>query len=302
MAPSTTLPASIALLLAAGLLALAGPASKTVAKNSTSESFRNSFFSHLAGLKVENRDGQPIGRVSDCVIDMQTGQVDYAIITGGGWLGWGRRSKVVPGGTLTAATSKKGVLGLALTRRQWQQSPVVRSTQPADIERAVRGSHFARLATTSPSNLTSTGRTNTSARTFSASHQYFQVASDLLGKWVVSGQGEKLGEVSDLIVDLSDGKTAFAVLTRKHLLKTERFALPVRSLLRIPDGKLVIDVSEPEFAHAPVFNDPVWENTSSAPSAVVFRLSHQKKAQAGKFPESISVRFRYSDRTPISTG
>jgi len=37
----------------AGFLALAGPASKTVAKNSTSESFRNSFFSHLAGLKVE---------------------------------------------------------------------------------------------------------------------------------------------------------------------------------------------------------------------------------------------------------
>src|SRR5438132_1626221 len=60
--------------------------------------------SRLIGLKVENRDGEEIGKLRDFALDMRTGRIKYAIVASGGFLGVQAKLRAVPPHLLSAAT------------------------------------------------------------------------------------------------------------------------------------------------------------------------------------------------------
>jgi sporulation protein YlmC with PRC-barrel domain len=52
--------------------------------------------SSLTGTKVENAEGDDLGKIEDLMIDCATGQVDYAVVSFGGFLGIGDKLFAVP--------------------------------------------------------------------------------------------------------------------------------------------------------------------------------------------------------------
>src|SRR5262245_57886759 len=50
----------------------------------------------IAGMKVVNAAGEDLGKIEDVVVDMGTGQVRYAAISFGGFLGVGDKFFAVP--------------------------------------------------------------------------------------------------------------------------------------------------------------------------------------------------------------
>jgi sporulation protein YlmC with PRC-barrel domain len=50
----------------------------------------------VAGDSVRNANGEDLGRIEDLVIDVQTGRVNYAVLSFGGYLGVGGRLFAVP--------------------------------------------------------------------------------------------------------------------------------------------------------------------------------------------------------------
>src|SRR5205823_14011670 len=76
----------------------------------TQAQFQPYLVSRLIGLKVEDIDGERLGRVNNLVLDMQSGQPRYAIISSGGLLGIRAKHRVVPASILSIATAKKGTL------------------------------------------------------------------------------------------------------------------------------------------------------------------------------------------------
>ena len=52
--------------------------------------------SKVAGTRVYNRDGDHIGDVDDVMIDKYSGEVAYAILSFGGWLGIGEKYHPLP--------------------------------------------------------------------------------------------------------------------------------------------------------------------------------------------------------------
>jgi len=60
------------------------------------------------GTDVFNREGEKLGSVEDVAIDKVSGQVAYAIISFGGFLGLGERYHPIPWSLLTYDTDKRG--------------------------------------------------------------------------------------------------------------------------------------------------------------------------------------------------
>lgn len=89
-------------------------------------------------------------------------------------------------------------------------------------------------------------------------------ASKLIGMDVRNVQGERLGEIKDLIVDVSNDRVHYAILSFGGFLGVgdKLFAYPVRSFTQTGDGdKLVLNVDKSRLKGAPGFEKdryPDW--------------------------------------------
>jgi len=60
--------------------------------------------SKLIGTDVENSQGETLGDIKDVVMDPQTGQIAYAVLSFGGFLGMGEKYFAIPWGALAPKT------------------------------------------------------------------------------------------------------------------------------------------------------------------------------------------------------
>jgi len=71
---------------------------------------------------IENGDGEELGKVSDAVIDQQSGQVVYLVVTTGATLGMGGEKRAVP--FRAVFIGYQGTLMLDLSKEQFRRAPV----------------------------------------------------------------------------------------------------------------------------------------------------------------------------------
>jgi len=272
-------------LLAAVLLAQAGPAKLSP----WSERDR---VNHLLGLHVESSDGQTLGRVRNFVVDLPTGEVKYAIISSGGVLGVGKGLRIAPAPALSVATAKKGVLALNITAYAWKNAPEFKKYELGVLDSpsvAMPIYHFygvsyrreEHLAHRPDGQVTRLSATTPEARHAPASRaesahsdvRPMQLASDIIGQDVVIRQQEALGEVSDLLVDLSGAKPTLAIISGGRLLKKQDcFAVPLRSLSATSGRKVVLDANQGMLEQAPSFDEKAWQTAANTPGNTIFRF------------------------------
>lgn len=63
--------------------------------------------STLAGEEVVNRDGENLGDIKDLMIDVNSGQVTYAVLEFGGFMGMGSKLFAVPLSAMQLDTKNK---------------------------------------------------------------------------------------------------------------------------------------------------------------------------------------------------
>jgi sporulation protein YlmC with PRC-barrel domain len=93
--------------------------------------------------------------------------------------------------------------------------------------------------------------------------QYPQVlqASTIIGSKVFSPAGEQLGNLKELVMDLEDGRIAYAVLSFGGFLGMgdKLFAIPWEALmLRPSDNTFFLDVDKEVLKEAPGFDKDHW--------------------------------------------
>lgn len=76
----------------------------------------------VTGTAVYNTDGERIGHVEDLSIDKLTGEVRYALMSFGGFLGLGERIHILPWSVLTYDVVQEGYK-LPLDRAQLEVAP-----------------------------------------------------------------------------------------------------------------------------------------------------------------------------------
>ena len=86
-------------------------------------------------------------------------------------------------------------------------------------------------------------------------------ADTLLGEDVVNGQDEKLGDIKEIMLDMSTGHVAYAVLASGGVLGMgeKLFAVPWQALHLDTVGKrFILNVDKETLKNAPGFNKDAW--------------------------------------------
>lgn len=76
----------------------------------------------VIGTNVEDANGNKIGDIKDVVLDRKTGQVAYAVVDFGGWLGMGDKYFAVPWKSLKSGTNDRYVLN-DVSKEQLKKAP-----------------------------------------------------------------------------------------------------------------------------------------------------------------------------------
>jgi sporulation protein YlmC with PRC-barrel domain len=97
--------------------------------------------------------------------------------------------------------------------------------------------------------------------------------SQLIGMEVVGRDGNKIGEVEDLVIDTQNGNVVHAILQSDRLLDVDRkMAIPLdRTHGGMRDGKFVLDAASGEMAEFRRFSSDAWPdwNRSTADKAAM---------------------------------
>jgi sporulation protein YlmC with PRC-barrel domain len=86
-------------------------------------------------------------------------------------------------------------------------------------------------------------------------------ASQLIGNKVINREGEQLGNIKDLMIDLDDAQIAYAVLSFGGFLGLgdKLFAIPLEALIfRGKDHTVILDVDKEVLKNAPGFDKDQW--------------------------------------------
>jgi len=90
------------------------------------------FAGKVNGTPVLNATGERIGHIEDIAIDKATGQVAYAILEMGGFLGAGARRYPVPWRILTYDTSRNGYVA-PIDKKQLSEAPSFEMSDLGDV-------------------------------------------------------------------------------------------------------------------------------------------------------------------------
>ena len=88
-------------------------------------------------------------------------------------------------------------------------------------------------------------------------------SSSITGDKVKNLQGENLGDIKDLMIDLSNGRVSYAVLSFGGFMGMgdKLFAVPWQALtLDAEDKTFVLNVSKEKLENAPGFDKDDWPN------------------------------------------
>ncbi len=86
-------------------------------------------------------------------------------------------------------------------------------------------------------------------------------ATNIIGSKVVNSEGEQLGNIKDLMLDLDDAQIAYAVLSFGGFmgLGDKLFAIPLEALtFRTNDHTVILDVDKEVLKNAPGFDKDHW--------------------------------------------
>ena len=125
-------------------------------------------------------------------------------------------------------------------------------------------------------------------------------ASKLIGMQVKNKQGEDLGKIKDLVIDLDSGKAAYAVLSAGGALGVggKLVAVPVQALTLKPGDKaLLIDLPKQQMTQAKGFDDQHWPGLDAAEKGQTIGLSPSGTAQGGTSSGSQSQQGQQSSDT-----
>jgi sporulation protein YlmC with PRC-barrel domain len=89
----------------------------------------------VEGTAVYNHDGERLGSIYNFMVDKQSGRVEYAVLSFGGFLGIGQDYYPIPWEALTYDTSQGGYIA-DIDRERLENAPRYSAEQEPDYNRA----------------------------------------------------------------------------------------------------------------------------------------------------------------------
>ncbi len=248
----------------------------------------------IKGDKVVNRAGEDLGKIEELMIDLQDGRVAYAVLSFGGLLGMGDKLFAIPWKAFSLRLHEHAFLldipketlekaegfdkdNWPTTNREWLSTvysyygyqPYWQTGATGRIE--LPGETEPQRI---PSRESPAGRDNPD----------FLSADTIKSDKIVNKAGDDLGKIEELMIDLEDGKIAYAVLSHGGILGigSKLFAIPWQALtLRVHEHAFVLNIPKETFDKAEGFDKDKWPLTREELSRTYTYYGYQPYWQTG---------------------
>jgi sporulation protein YlmC with PRC-barrel domain len=210
--------------------------------------------STLRTMDVKNQQGETIGEIERVMFDVEDGRIAYVILDFGGWFDIGGRHVAAPWQALKLEPGAQEAT-LTVDQEKLRQAPGFAPTAwPTAVERPWVHDVYTyygyepypalRARTTGPFNIASAGT--------------------LIGMDVENSQGEEIGEIADLAIDLSNGRVAYVVVGYGGWLGLgeKQAAVPWQSLKAdAAERQFTLNVTTDQLKTLPSFAREEWPQT-----------------------------------------
>lgn len=227
-------------------------------------------FGTIKGGKVVNSVGEDLGKIEELMIDLQSGKIAYVVLSFSEFMGLGDKFFAIPWQILTLRLHEHAfLLGITketleraggfekgnwpLTREELAGTYISYGYQPywqvqKGMPEEAESERMTRMETM-------TGRDNPD----------FLSASTIKGDKVVNKAGEHLGKIEELMIDLEDGRVAYAALSFGGFLGlgSKLFAIPWQALqMKLHDHVILLDIPKDILEKAEGFDKDHWPVTN----------------------------------------
>lgn len=220
--------------------------------------------STIIGRAVESQHGNEVGQISEVVMEATTGNVAYAVVASDGFVGLGEKLFAIPWRALQQPIAAQ-TFRLDMTEEQLKQAPGFDKDNWPDLEDRHWGDTIHAYYGQSPywgQHLPP----KTSREAEEPVPQRLLRASHVLKSEVMNLQGQRLGDIEEVVIDTAAGKVAYVVLSAKQLLGLGEkwFAIPWHTLQQsVGFGTFTLDVDKETLQKAPGFDRDNWPNRAN---------------------------------------
>lgn len=172
--------------------------------------------SELIGRDVQNRQGEDLGDVEDVLVNINSGEVEYAVLSFGGFLGMGDKLFAFP---LTAfdRSQDRDHLVLAIDQNRLENAPgFERDNWPnyegGDTSFFDRVRSFFGGGSDQNANRQQAQRQGQGQQAQGQQQRGMMRVSELNGRDVQDRNGRDVGEIEDVVLNIREGKVAYVVL------------------------------------------------------------------------------------------
>ena len=204
--------------------------SASATSTTASSAYRALRASKVIGMSVRNAKGEGLGKISDMIVDMNTGNVRYAILEFDPGIFKGERLFAVPTAQLQMAGDRDDLV-YNMDRERLERA----ATNRSDWDRNWR----------EPGYLPNLDKTWGVAQPTRGSRAHR--VSDLIGKDVNNRQGSKIGEIEELVINMATQRVHYALLEfDPSWAAPEKFyAFPLRAFNLTTDREeLILDADK----------------------------------------------------------
>ena len=241
--------------------------------------------SEIIGMTVNNYQEEKLGSVEDLAVDVESGRIVQVILSTGGFIGMGERLSAVPPGAMHYDVAKN-VLHLDANKEKLKGAPEFKTSNWAESSDSDHlsavytyyGQESALSSVRKADILDETGDTLTTrnadgtlsksqvlgdnqSKTAASRIGRVQKASKLMGQVVKNQQGEEVGKVDNMLMDVQSGRIVAVVVSSGGFLgmRDELSAVPPTALsFNAERDTLQLDTSKERLSAAPHFKSDQW--------------------------------------------
>jgi sporulation protein YlmC with PRC-barrel domain len=215
----------------------------------------------VIGHTVENQHGKELGHIEEVVIDAGTGDIAYAVLAFGEFLGVGGKLFALPWYALQQP-GKGNTFRLEMTEEQLKKAPGFDKDQWPDMEERHWQNAIHAYYGRPPRVGQELPPKTASEPAPPIPHRLLRAGYVLKGK-VINPRGQRLGSIEEVVVDATTGQVAYAVLSVGEFLGLgeKLFAIPWLALQQSAGlGTFTLDVDKETLQKAPGFDKDHWPN------------------------------------------
>jgi sporulation protein YlmC with PRC-barrel domain len=246
----------------------------------------------IIGLYVKNNKHEDLGKIDDLVIDMKNGEVRYAAIAYGGVAGIGSKLFAVPWQKLTFMLGEPNKANsrhfmLDATKEQFENSPGFDSSHwpnVADANWSASVDKHYNFDRNAHNTATATANANTGNAQQTVAYETVFRASKIKGMEVRNDKNEHLGDINDMVIDVSKGHVKYLALSYGSWFTggNKLFAVPLSSFTLTHDNNktfFTVHVSQDSLKNAPGFDKSNWPDTADPNWAKGIDTYYERTAQ-----------------------